>query len=30
LQRGYFVLQRSGNVIHTDCGENLLVLWMSY
>jgi hypothetical protein len=26
LQRGYFVLQRSGNVIHTDCGENLLVL----
>ena len=26
LKRGYFVLQRSGNVIHTDCGENLLVL----
>ena len=26
LNRGFFVLQRSGNVIHTDATENLLVL----
>ena len=26
LERGFFVLQRSGNVVHTDCAENLLVL----
>lgn len=26
LNRGFFVLQRSGKVIQTDCGENLLVL----
>ena len=26
LNQGFFVLQRSGNLIHTDCAENLLVL----
>ena len=26
LKRGYFVLQRSGNVIHSECGEHLKVL----
>jgi len=26
LERGFFVLQRSGNVVQTDCGENLLVM----
>ena len=26
LKRGYFVLQRSGDVVHTDSGEHLLVL----
>ncbi len=26
LDRGFFVLQRSGNVLQTDCAENLLVL----
>ena len=26
LERGFFVLQRSGEVIQTDCAENLLVL----
>ena len=26
LNQVFFVLRRSGNVIHTDCGENLLVL----
>ena len=26
LERGFFVLQRSGTVLQTDCGENLLVL----
>lgn len=26
LERGFFVLQRSGKVIHTDCGPNLLVM----
>lgn len=26
LERGFFVLQRSGDVVQTDCGENLLVL----
>ena len=26
LERGFFVLQRSGNVVQTDCGENLMVL----
>jgi hypothetical protein len=26
LNKGFFVLQRSGNVVQTDCGENLLVL----
>jgi len=26
LERGFFVLQRSGNVIHTDCGQNLRVM----
>jgi hypothetical protein len=26
LNQGYFVLQRSGKVMQTDCGENLLVL----
>lgn len=26
LERGFFVLQRSGKVIHTDCGSNLLVV----
>jgi Holliday junction resolvase-like predicted endonuclease len=26
LERGFFVLQRSGEVVHTDCAENLLVL----
>ena len=26
LNRGFFVLQRSGNVMQTDCGENLLVM----
>ena len=26
LDRGFFVLQRSGEVVHTDCSENLMVL----
>jgi hypothetical protein len=26
LDRGFFVLQRSGNVVQTDCGQNLLVM----
>lgn len=26
LDRGFFVLQRSGDVVHTDCSENLMVL----
>lgn len=26
LERGFFVLQRSGEVVHTDCSENLMVL----
>jgi len=26
LNQGFFVLQRSGKVVQTDCGENLLVL----
>ena len=26
LERGFFVLQRTGKVIHTDCGSNLWVL----
>ncbi len=26
LNKGFFVLQRSGKVIQTDCGENLLVM----
>lgn len=26
LERGFFVLQRSGEVVHTDCAEKLLVL----
>lgn len=26
LERGFFVLQRNGNVVHTDCAENLLVM----
>lgn len=26
LENGFFVLQRSGNVIHTDCGQNLRVM----
>lgn len=26
LKRGFFVLQRSGKVMHTDCGEKLMVL----
>ncbi len=26
LDRGFFVLQRSGNLLQTDCAENLLVL----
>ncbi len=26
LARGFFVLQRSGEVVHTDCSENLMVL----
>ena len=26
LKQGFFVLQRSGKVVQTDCGENLLVL----
>ncbi len=26
LERGFFVLQRSGKVVHTDCAENLLVM----
>ena len=26
LNRGFFVLQRTGKVVQTDCGENLLVL----
>ncbi len=26
LERGFFVLQRSGKVIHTDCAEKLLVM----
>ena len=26
LKRGFFVLQRSGKVIHADCAENLMVL----
>jgi Holliday junction resolvase-like predicted endonuclease len=26
LDRGFFVLQRSGNVVHTDCSANLMVL----
>ncbi|MDP2903191.1 MAG: hypothetical protein Q8N96_08810 [Methylovulum sp.] len=26
LKRGFFVLQRSGKVVHTDCGETLMVL----
>ncbi len=26
LESGFFVLQRSGNVIHTDCGQNLRVM----
>lgn len=26
LARGFFVLQRSGKVVHTECGENLRVM----
>jgi predicted AAA+ superfamily ATPase len=26
LKRGFFVLQRSGKVVHTECGENLRVM----
>ncbi len=26
LKRGFFVLQRSGKVVHTECGQDLLVL----
>jgi hypothetical protein len=26
LERGFFVLQRSGKLVHTDCAENLLVM----
>ena len=26
LERGFFVLQRSGKMVHTDCAENLMVL----
>ena len=26
LERGFFVLQRSGKVLHTECGENLKVM----
>lgn len=26
LDRGFFVLQRKGDVLHTDCGEHLMVL----
>ncbi len=26
LERGFFVLQRSGELVHTDCSENLMVL----
>jgi len=26
LDRGFFVLQRSGEVVHTDCSDNLMVL----
>jgi hypothetical protein len=26
LERGFFVMQRSGKVVHTDCSENLMVL----
>lgn len=26
LKRGFFVLQRNGELLHTDCAENLLVL----
>jgi hypothetical protein len=26
LERGYFVLQRSGELVHTECGENLKTL----
>ncbi|MEY4768960.1 MAG: hypothetical protein RL637_1599 [Pseudomonadota bacterium] len=26
LNRGFFVLQRSGKVLHTECGKNLLIL----
>ncbi len=26
LSRGFFVLQRCGNVVHTDCAEHLMVL----
>lgn len=26
LQRGFFVLQRSGKIVQTDCAENLFVL----
>jgi hypothetical protein len=26
LNQGFFVLQRSGDVIHTDCGQNLRVM----
>ncbi|MCX7095848.1 MAG: hypothetical protein NTY50_20710 [Methylobacter sp.] len=26
LARGFFVMQRSGKVVHTDCAENLMVL----
>ena len=26
LERGFFVLQRSGELVHTDCAKNLLVL----
>ena len=26
LDRGFFVLQRSGEIVHTDAAENLLVL----
>ena len=29
LKRGYFVLQRSGNVIHSECGKHLKVLWIT-
>ena len=26
LQRGFFVLERTGKVIHTECAENVLVM----